>query len=380
MGQVNSTISFDQVFLLAEKFFDSLEHTFRNTLKYRSKSGAIKKNKWEIMLDLNIFGIIFSILPAIPAIFFLLCQEMKIELIDLMKYDFFIWWGFCIFIIVPVLFKLAIFSKKKEFDFQRKHQLQEEMMIFCYLLKSIKEIELYFENNIFSHIETAKNLLKIYFDKSDRNILVYKTKEKVVTKPIYEILRLLNSYYKWFKLEQSYENIINAFKDTQNKIFQRIINQVDLDIIVQPLKLLAVYEYSKLKIIPAEMMKSTLDIFQKNCLLLYSIELSSINEFRFNQAEGKTKKIDFIIRWIEYLKDLFTSEKIYISFPAWYVVLQAVVVIVTKFLINRYNVQIDSTIISVVVAVPIAGATALVTLIVTNQRKKKETDDKKTDS
>jgi hypothetical protein len=253
-----------------------------------------------------------------------------------------------------------------------KYLLSFKQLPFAFLYKSIKGLEVFIINGHSENARKAINYLEWYYNRSFINSKIsLRTERGNVDLSLH--LESLAEENHWIEYNDSTQNIINAFKNFEDKINLRIKEKAEVDVCVSVLEKLLVYEYLQLDKVTKDQIdsiESDIADASKGILLTVSDQLNEISIFEESKEPDKSSDINKIENFFDGLIRLFNHKFILVTFFSWFFLLSVIVIGVVYFGIKTAGITIDSTIFIGAVSVVILGA---ITLSATIFNKKKDT-------
>lgn len=358
-----------EVLKLAKIFFDSIESQLTYREKHHSKFRALNS-----IISASAIMLVFSIIPLIPGIIGDIKNvsktKIQISSISLDLGNFYIRWiliAFISFIIFYILFYIGKFFSAQEdkFSIKNKH------LNFAYLYKSIKELEVYLVNDRKEHTINSIFFLKRYFKYNFLNqALELRGEIEDIFLP--ETLFKIQKEKSWINFSEETILIIKAFNDIDSKIYERIIQQKEIDDVINVLNDLLIFEYILLDKVKFENLN--LEDVDKTSLLNKLLvdsasNLTSLTKVdKFNNSTEKNSMNEKIIFMSNYFSNLFTHQNLLITFFSWTILLSVILIILLYLGRNLYSLSIDSTIFIGAISAVLFGA---ITISATIYSKKK---------
>lgn len=206
-------------------------------------------------------------------------------------------------------------------QFPHSIRLRRDILIFCYINNTIREIKSFLTNNIEEHLEVAQKKISAYLEISETGEII----RSEVYKSIY---RFIENYF-WFKISKESEIVSSAYKNFNSKILERINLRIELDKIVPALNDLMLYEYSKIKKPKEDKLSiDLLTVTEVGKLCLYDFA-EKTNELTAVEKEEQLSSMKVIFRYIiDFLPKLATllrSEDPIRRYFSWVAILSLII-------------------------------------------------------
>jgi hypothetical protein len=356
---------------LAE-YFDSIRDDFKATLEQRGRS-----EKFSGLMVVFALSITLSVVPLIPLILYLISRWMKFSYsfhgYALPLQSFWFWWtaAAAFFIIATFVF----IKLRPKPDLKADEQLSKSQMRFAIAFALAEELSDFQKNGRQTHIHRALDLESnlysflpailspIAAQVYEQRLMMEAGGRRITSNLLLEDYRR----FDWFKLDPATDRILQAFHALHSKIHDRIKDKKDLTLIIEMLNALALYFYTE---IPE---KQTADKAATNdakavglgALLKFADILEPLQPYDSERSpatvEEKIQKRVSVK--FERLGALFVHPNLVVCFIAWLTLLTAVVVAgVLTAMHYLPNLNMDSTIVALLIGVPIASAATLTAL------------------
>ncbi|MES2431721.1 MAG: hypothetical protein V4556_12350 [Bacteroidota bacterium] len=338
-------------------FFDSIETQFN----YRKKNYS-KFRMLNTLTSIFLLFLIFNIIPILPYFFgtatSITNQKIIINKLSIPLDNFFVRW-IVFSLIAGILYALIrpidkFFDKKED-----KYSINRKHLPFAYLYKAIKELEIFLVNDRKEHTDISFSYLKKYVKRS----FLYDTldaAEKSIDIYLPETLQEFKKNFTWIKYSEFTQTIITAFNELDNKIFERIIQQKEIDLVINVLNDLLASEYILLDKVKVDKFSTSItDNSVASNLLIESaamkINAATIVE-KIKDEVIEVSTVDRLNNIATYFTNLFTHKNLLITFFSWLILLGLIFVSLLYLGYKLYNLQIDSTIFIGAVSGIIIGA------------------------
>jgi hypothetical protein len=350
------------------EYFSSIRDAFKETL-----AASKKKDPLGPLTVAATISMVLSAIPALPYIAVLLARWLNLAHTirgrSVPLQSFWFWWG-----ALAILFSAAVYvlvelgDRKKDGD-----QLSGAQMRFALTYAVADEISDFQKNSRSSHIQRALELEEELF-KVIPHILSYEHLGHGRTvwlddttgelRPYVDPLGVLRRF-GWFRLEPSTEKTLRAFREFRGKVHDRIKDKKDLTTIVQILQALALYFYTE---IPE--MQNNDDKAGENSSAKVAEEAlgrfaSAVEQLVPYSSERQPTTVEEKLQKkvgakFERLGGLFVHPNFFVCFIVWLLFLG--ILVCGAVWVSRHfaaDLKIDSTIVALMVGVPIAGAATL---------------------
>lgn len=350
-------------------YFDSIEEQFN----YR------QKHNWKFELfssvrGIVIFLIIFTYIPLIPAAIgawgWLTSNVITVYTLEIKLDNFFIRW-----ILLSVILSILLFAFLNPIDKfldkrREKYSIGYNHLTFAYLYKSIKGLEIFIINGHHENSIKALDYLKWYF----RRCFIYTSlsiKAQTESVNLSHHLEEISKENPWIKYDETTANIIDGFKDFEEKIYQRIEEKADIDVCVRILQELLVFEYLQLDKVTEDQINSIetdIETVAPKLILEVSSDLIALSKIE-TKKEGESKsKADKLESFFDKLTGLFNHSSILITFFSWFVLLSVITIGIIYFGIKTAELKLDSTIFIGAVSAVLVGSITLAATIYNKQK------------
>lgn len=338
-------------------FFDSIESQFNYREKHYSKFRALN-----VFTGLSLVFFIVNVLPIIPYITgdveWITNLSLTISSFTIPLKQFLIRW--IVFALLTGVLYLILRPIDKAFDKKEdKYSIDRKHLSFAYLYKSINELEIFLVNDRKEHTITSLKHLKQYVDGSFLNHL-FNFGENGVKLYLPKTLIELKKEYKWIKYSESTEKVIISFSEFESKIYERIIQRKEIDLVIETLKYLLVYEYILLDKVKVEQLTTTINdntVASNLMIVAASEKINTLTIVEHIEEEIKTTStIDRLNRIGDTLTGIFSHQNLLITFFSWMFLLGLIFTSLIYLGKTVYSINIDSTIYIGAVSGVIIGA------------------------
>jgi hypothetical protein len=345
----------------SEKYFNSIEPLFSYRIKNIWKYNTI--NFFNALVTLLFITTIFPITPVLFKD--ILANKWKksfsISTYVISLENFFVFWILSA-LVVSIIFLIFLGIKKISKNKNKKYSLAKDLLQFAYVAKVIKELDLFLINEREDNIDSALKYLKLYIKSSDAYYLI-DTDDAAAASYIFlpKIFKNLKKHIFWLDFNNSTEQVLKAFEDFDSKVLRRIEYKEDILQVVDWLKNLSIYEYSKIK-------KNTTDISSEvngniralgqEFFMLFCdcINISQIIEKKPVEQKSNFSLFNTISHFLENLCSLFTHRIAIVTFFSWLILLFILFSISTYIGIKIFSIKFDSTILITCLSGIIIGA------------------------
>ncbi len=348
-------------------YYNSVEDSFFYRLK-----NAWKINTATTFFVLAIFFLICNLIPILPAFIdnYLLWIFDKIKInfiIEIEDYSFGIQWALGTILSIVIL--AIAYIPFKFWDIrENKKAIKTSLLNFCYSYTLRKELKSYLINENNSHLEHISE----YYQKVHSHLLLTpfyaKNSDTASQIPIYTLRDKLLKKYSWLEFKKETNELIDAFKSIRSKIEKRINLKVELEKVVPFVDILTLYEFSFVKPTLENSEKVVLKEQRLKYLKEIQKELIKINEYEGLNEVERTKKSK-IKSVLDFFVNLFTSSNILIMFLSWLILLTIIFVASSILILEKINLEVDSTILIGLLSAPFLGAITLAATIYSKNKK-----------
>lgn len=348
-------------------YYNSVEDSFfyrlRNTWKMKAATS---------LFVIAILFLILNVIPILPAFIdnYLLWifDNIKSKFdFEIEEYSFWIKWALGTIISI-LLFGIAFIPFKFWDIRENKKAIKTSYLRFCYAYSLRKELKSYLINENSSHLENVSE----YFQKVNSHLILtpfYNNNKDTASQiPIYLLRDKLLKKYNWIEFKKDTNELIDAFKSISSKIEKRIDQKVELEKVVPFVDILTLYEFSFIK--PTLENSENKELKEQRLKYLKEIqkELSKINEYEGPNEVERTKKSK-IKSVLEFFVNLFTSSNILVMFISWLILLTIIFVASSILILEKIDLEVDSTILIGLLSAPFLGAITLAATIYSKNKK-----------
>jgi hypothetical protein len=350
-------------------FFDSIENQFRYREKHYSKYRTLN-----IITGLSLFLFIVNALPIIPyftrEVEWIINSTIIISDFNIPLNQFLIRW--IVFTLTTGIIYIVLRQVDKVFDKKEdKYSINRNHLSFAYLYKSINELEIFLVNDRKEHTTNSLRYLRQYIDRSFLNHL-FNIGENGRQLYLPKVLVELKKDYNWIQYSQTTEKTINSFNEIETKIYERIIQRKEIDLVVDILNYLLVYEYILLDKVKVEKLPTNINdnTTASNLMIVAASEkigiLSAVEPVK--DEVKSTTTIDRLNRIGDGITGIFSHQNLLITFFSWMFLLGLIFTSLIYLGKSVYDINIDSTIYFGVVSGVIIGAITISTTIYSKRK------------
>lgn len=326
-------------------FFDSIE----SQLIYREKHFNKYRNL-NFVASLSLLLFFTNALPIVPYIAgknsWLTTRNFSFFSLTFPLDNFIVRW--ILFTALTGIIFLIILAINNHFDKKEDRlSLSNKHANFAFLYKAIKELDIFLINE---RTELILNSIK-YIDKYLMRSFIYSSiKISDETREIYlpRILNQLKDKNEWIKYSNSTQKTIDAFLQFKDKIKERILQKTEIDLVINALNDILIFEYLQLDKVKNEQPTSfTTDpkLIANLFLESASTKILSLKNLEPIKEEINTKSIiDKLLKITNTISDLFTHRNIVITFLSWLILLSIIFSALLYLGTKSYDLKIDSTI------------------------------------
>jgi hypothetical protein len=316
-----------------------------------------------------------SIIPIIPLLFLNESKYILNSTITIWKYDLdlknnYIRWA--VFAVVSFVFAFLLSIIETKFtDMENKKSIKVRHRRFAYLFKAIKELKVYIINDRFEHSEVSASYLRKYFS---TNFVNYELKISNEDKTINLPKTLINIQKKnsWLQFTDDSNEIIHAFANTE-KLFARINQKTEIEIVVEILNDILCYEYiliHKEKIDKNYEQHGGSLIVRKKFLTTASQRILNLPIIEQSKSDSqKPTSINRVKSFFLKTGEYFINENFVVTFISWFILLTLIFILAIFIGIRAFSIKIDTTLYIGVVSGIILGS---ITVAATLHSKKKQ--------
>ena len=253
-----------------------------------------------------------------------------------------------------------------------KYQLGYKHLPFAYLFKTIKSLKVFIINGHAENIHKAIKYLDLYYGRSFINSTIgLRPESSNVNLSVH--LESISEDNPWIEYTDSTQKIIDGFKEFDEKINLRVEEKIEIDVCLNVLERLLIYEYLQLEKVTKDQidsMESDIETVSKQILLLAAELLNSLSIVEDSKEPDGSPRINKIENVVNGLLSFFNHKYILVTFFSWLILLSIIVVGLIYFGIKTTEIKLDSTVFIGAVSVIVLGA---ITLSATIYSKKKDT-------
>ncbi|RWY55570.1 hypothetical protein [Mucilaginibacter gilvus] len=340
----------------AEKYFDSIEDLFF----YSEENGwkFITAAILHLLTGLLLFSSIFPIVSIEfkDTLIKIFGNSLKISNYIIDVGNFYILW---LVTILGALFLFSItFLIKKIYKARDKRcSVSSKDLPFAYIATTIKELNLFSINGRRESLNIAKDYLKKYYKNSE----AYSTSIQNQSSYLPAELAKMTKDNFWIKYDSLTEKTVTALLSFDLKISTRIEQNKEIDLVINSLNNLLIYEYIKIKKNNAAKGlttgQSTIQLRQ-SFFYKFCEEINALTEIQRPQ-EARPTKPPFskkIIAAFSKINGVFTHKIIFITFISWTFLLSLIFIPVLFMLMKLFILKMDSTILIGLLGAIMAGA------------------------
>lgn len=326
-------------------FFDSIESQFNYRVKHYSKYRLLNTIT---VLSLVLF--VINILPIIPYFSgdaeWIKSRSLTIASFKIPLNKFLIRW--IVFALLTGILYLILRPIDKAFEKKEdKYSINRKHLSFTFLYKSINELEIFLVNDRKEHTVTSIKFLKKYVDGSFLNHF-FNTGENGEKLFLPKLLLELKKDFNWIQYSESTDKIIISFNEIEAKIYERILQRKEIDIVIETLKYLLVYEYILLDKVKVEQLSNAVNdnnIASNLMIVAASDKINSLTIVeQINEDIKSTTTIDRLKKIGDALTGIFSHQNLLITFFSWLLLLGLLFTSLIYLGKSIYNIKIDSTI------------------------------------
>jgi hypothetical protein len=358
-----------------EQYFQSVKEPFRET-----RDGMARDSKG--VNGAAILFFIFSLIPLFPFVASMLVWRyfgstiISVRVIHFHLGSFWFWWV-TLFIVSLAALLVAVKCSGVIAE-EKKKWLSPAQMRFAYCYAVVDEIRKYKTNQLGRHIDTALELFdetaRYQFSRTTVPLDIYPGHHPRRELWIYQeqagIQDALGDCPTWYRVRPETETILKAFGEFVPKLRDRLKDRRDLAIIETALTDLASYQYLEIPELSDSKSEKRFDE-EMQSLLNFAQQVVSLPPYRSEQEKttSKQKFSDKIFETLSMVTAPFRHENPLVAFLFWFVFLSILFCGGVFGWLRIFQVKIDSTIITTLVAGPILGAVTAVTIPRVGRRK-----------
>lgn len=326
-------------------FYDSIEEQFNYREKHYSKFRTLN-----IVTGLSLFLFIINLIPIIPyftrEVEWITTQSLNFGSLSIPLEGFLIRW--IVFTLASGILYLVLRPIDKAFEKKEdKFSISNKHLSFTYIYKSIKELEIFLVNDRKEHTETSLKYLKLYINRSFLNhtFEIGDTSRKTF---LPTILEELQKEKLWIEFSEQTSLVINSFNQFDVKIYERINQRKEIDLVIETLNYLLVYEYIKLDKVKVEKLPTEInDNFVALKLMIKTCadkikDLTVVDKVK-NEVKT-TSTIERLNNISDTITGLFAHQNLLITFFSWMILLGLIFSSLIYVGHSLYDIKIDSTI------------------------------------
>jgi hypothetical protein len=351
-----------------EEYFQSIKEPFRETC-----AGLEQDSKGVNGTVIILF--IFSLIPLIPFVVSKLVWRyfaptvISIRTIRFHAASFWFWWVALFIISLAVLISAVKLSGVSAEE--KKKRLSPPQMRFANCYAVVDEIRKYKTNKLGRHIDEAivclDRVASSLFPRStlpiDRYPDQWHREIQVSQQQGAEIEIALNRPPKWYRLRPEAEAILKAIWDFTPKLRDRLKDRKDLPEIETTLTYLAAYQFLEIPELSGSKSEMRFEEGMQS-LLSFAALITALPPYRSEKLKP-TPKQKLSLKFFSALSKItapFSHENSVVAFFSWLVLLFLLFGGGFRLGLRFFAVNVDSTVITTLIAGPILGALTAVTI------------------
>lgn len=342
------------------EYYESIKDALALTLEARKR-----EDKYGSLTGAFTFVTVFCVIPLLPYIVVRVVRargySAAIRSYDLHLQSLVFWWiGLTLLcVIVAWVWTKATGSNEDE-------QLSIPQMRFALSLALASEIANYQTNRIPRHIKKALELETQLLATLPANLVRDTPRRLPYPEPvIHEMSNPLDALrrFHWFKLEPSTSAIVTAFREFHAKIRDRIKVKKELSLVALALQGLAAYLYTEIpEVHRGGDSDDHLEAEGSRGLEEFAAQINSMSAYVAEATRPTTEeKIkEGVSEKVGRISSIFAHPNVFLCFMVWLIFLASLVgasVRIAKMFVT--DLKLDSTLVALMVATPIAGAATL---------------------
>lgn len=347
---------------LLDEYYDSIKDPFRDTQDGLANESPIGK---------FVAVFIFCLIPIIPYILSKLAYRaagdrmLSFRNLHIHLASFWFWWVLSFTISLLLLIIVGKFSGVSAEE--KKKWLSASQMRFAYCYGAVHEIRQYKTNQRPWHIDSALD----FFDKTGSSLLnsagldgsdisdLYSRREILLGRQYANVLLpyLSGSHPKWYRVRPETEAILQAFREFNPKLRDRLKDKKDLAAVEAILTDLAAYQYTE---IPELSDTESETRFEEGTeiLLSFAEKLATLPPYK-SERLAPTPKETLSRRMVlvgRKVSSPFIHENVLVAFCSWLVLMSLLFWGGFFFALRMFPIKIDSTIMTALIGGPVATA------------------------
>lgn len=359
-GPTKPTVSSDTL----EAYFQSIRQAFDET-----REGLARDHGSPIF----VLFFIFCLIPLFPYIFWKIASRylgsttVSVWSARIHLASFWFWWvGFFIVSLVVLLIATKASGVPSE---TKKRWLSPPQMRFAYCYGTVYEIRTYTKNRMQRHIDTALEYLgktANYFywvAPPSGSISFADHRSFVQQQTMFGVEATRGCPPKWYRLRPETEQILEAFKDFDVKLRDRVKDRKDLPAVETALTYLASYQHSEIPELSDSTSEARFDEGIQS-LLSFAQQMKSLPPYRSEQLKPtpKQKLSQKLFAFCLGIMALFRHQNVLLAFASWLLLLSFLFGLAMFIALRHFQVKPDSTIVTALISGPILGAVTAVTI------------------
>ncbi|HWR15385.1 MAG TPA: hypothetical protein VN577_11180 [Terriglobales bacterium] len=364
------TSNVSQEILALSEYFASIKDEFKSTY-----DAQLRPNPFSRILIFFDFCLVFSIIPISPIPVWWLCSKRLLSLTiagwTLPVRSFFFWW-----VTFVVLAGVGVFVLSKLSNSRRPSEddLSLPQMRFALSFACADELSDYQKNRRESHVQRALKYERRLYNVWPHLFHPERHDEAALDSVLeYSAQRFpslfLASYrrFAWFRLDPDTEKIMTALAEFHSKTRDRIADKKDLGTVVEAFQNLALYFFSE---IPEKQdndpnLPNNSAAIGKSALLKLSHTLELLPPYsrELLPATAKEKITSKVTARLAAFTGVFAHSNLFVCYLVWVIFLSFLVI--GAVLLGRHyfpTVEMDSTLLSLVIGTPMLGAGGMAVL------------------
>lgn len=242
---------------------------------------------------------------------------------------------------------------------------------FCHLYLCFENLGLFLVNDQSSHLLSAKKHLKKYLIAGEYTSK-FKSSGDELKSSLHNILFNVEKHHSWLEVTDNARNILFSYRDFTDKISERIDQEIDIDVVINILEKLLIYEFLKSNPGSLKAFTKSRGLEDKDLRNKYISEFSQMVNTLDELApddENNVEKQLLTKRFKGNIYSLFTGGNIVFVFLAWYVLILLLLSGLFYCGCSILEIPFDSKILVGIITIPFLVSTPITIAMITRKQK-----------